>query len=506
MRETILLLLLCALPCYPYLMSIHGTHQSFVAAHRFYGATNDHVRSLQPERLKWVPVSAKKRCVHPELPERKTKGISKTSAQLLGSDTERPKPTDFRAAGIAMIGAVTCSLLLAQPVGAYFQAPCEGGPQLNHHRITVPKKMTNAKPNTGNLRNQKDNFFSDRCSSLMSDADAVAVASSMQGVLTSSSVLEMEMPILLDRTIDDIGAFQNMGMAFIASSLSTMAMHPVDTMKTRVQANKKDDGDQDDSDIKSGDHDGKGKGSDLYDGLLANVAREGPCNAMYLGVYESVKRVLFINPSTTSFAQSWPMLAFLAAGAIGDAAGCLVSMPAEIVKRKVQAGVSSGYVEAITDSLSSKAARAMTMASVSAVFVRDIPEGALQMALYEEWKLALIPMLPAVNVLLLDALLGAAAGGLAAALTTPLDVVLTRLSTQQGNGGSNPGGNGVLEMMQRIVRDEGMAGLWRGAGHRAGYYAPLVGIFFGAYSWLQGLAIDPGRVGVLLHSLPLLHS
>lgn len=479
-RVCLLVFLLFVVPCQPYIFNAHLT----------LGAKDGRASLLPSFRTRPATFALSMQDRPSE-----TQGGVLDSVIKAGHHQGRNTLQILRGSASAMAMAMVLTMSMApQSADAYFQTSCLGGVHLNHLRGNPAPVMTST---THEYAPQaKSPLLGDRCPAFpCDDTDVVSVASSLEDVLSPSVFEEDHLPRLIPKSIEDLGTLENMGLAFVASAFSTMTMHPVDTLKTRIQRKKG-------SNARGSGHKHTEDGG-LYNGLLANVAREGPCNAMYLGVYEAVKKGLFINPATTGMAQHWPMMTFLAAGAIGDAAGCLVSLPAEIVKRKVQSGVSRGYLEAIVDSVRTDSARAMTLASANAVFVRDIPEGALQMALYEEWKLKALPVihatLPMLDAFLVDGLLGAAAGGIAATVTTPFDVVLTRLST----GAKGGRGMGVGECLQKILKEEGMAGLWKGAGHRAGYYAPLIGLFFGVYGWLQSLAVDEGKVNVMLHSVPV---
>ena len=72
--------------------------------------------------------------------------------------------------------------------------------------------------------------------------------------------------------------------------------------------------------------------TNLYEGLVGNIFKEGPPSALYLGVYETVKYSLI--PKTSPEAL---LLVYLTAGAAGEMVGSLVRAPAEAVKSVVQA-------------------------------------------------------------------------------------------------------------------------------------------------------------------------
>uniref|UniRef100_A0A2P2PPQ4 Mitoferrin-like n=1 Tax=Rhizophora mucronata TaxID=61149 RepID=A0A2P2PPQ4_RHIMU len=78
--------------------------------------------------------------------------------------------------------------------------------------------------------------------------------------------------------------------------------------------------------------------------------------------------------------------------------------------------------------------------------------------------------------------LGGLAGGLSAYLTTPLDVIKTRLQVQ----GSTIRYKGGLDALHSIWTTEGVEGLFRGSIPRITWYIPASALTFMAVEFLRG--------------------
>lgn len=269
--------------------------------------------------------------------------------------------------------------------------------------------------------------------------------------------------------------------AFAASALSTAVVHPLDSLKTRMQAGVR----------------GRMLFDRLYTGLWSNVLKEAPNAAIYLGVYELIKNAL-VNLSVTSFFHDLPLVTFLVAGALGDAIGSVVRVPAEIVNKRLQLRASEDVRGALSDAFLSSEGRQASVVAWKAVLWRDVPYGGLQIMLYEFGRQMLATHPGAFGGafadqgVLTDVIVGALAGALAAMATTPADVLVTRLSVQ------NP--QSYLETRKymdvgstarRILQDEGVGGFFRGTWQRGVYYAPMIGLFFALYEFNKGWIEHP---------------
>lgn len=239
--------------------------------------------------------------------------------------------------------------------------------------------------------------------------------------------------------------------------------------------------------------------SGLYRGIVSNILKEAPNAAIYLAVYEILKNFLL---STSTF-HNLPLLVFIIAGALGDAIGSIVRCPAEIVNKRLQLGVNDSGLEALRDAFLTAEGRQASSVAWGAVLLRDVPYGGLQIALYEFGRQLILTHPDATGLsagVLTDVITGAAAGCVAAMVTTPADVLVTRLSVQ------NPQCYletrrymGVVSTLQRILRDEGVGALFAGVFQRGAYYAPLIGLFFALYEATRGVVADPSLpLGFLL--------
>lgn len=79
------------------------------------------------------------------------------------------------------------------------------------------------------------------------------------------------------------------------------------------------------------------------------------------------------------------------------------------------------------------------------------------------------------------AVCGAAAGSFSAAITNPLDRIKTLMMTDT----TNAYGGSVAACASKIIKDEGLRGLFAGVVPRVGYIAPSVCIFFVTYEFVQ---------------------
>lgn len=88
--------------------------------------------------------------------------------------------------------------------------------------------------------------------------------------------------------------------------------------------------------------------------------------------------------------------------------------------------------------------------------------------------------------------IGIVAGTFSAAVTTPLDVIKTRLMTADGAVTVK----GALRAARVIAEQEGVKGLFSGLGPRVIYVGPSVGVFFVVYEGVKGqLAKEGGGLG-----------
>mmetsp|Transcript_22036 Transcript_22036/g.33183 ORF Transcript_22036/g.33183 Transcript_22036/m.33183 type:complete len:514 (+) Transcript_22036:82-1623(+) len=262
--------------------------------------------------------------------------------------------------------------------------------------------------------------------------------------------------------------------AFIGSVASTLVMHPVDTIKTRLQV-KRDDDDEIDFSIVS-----------LYEGLSSNILKEGPPSALYLGVYESVKYSLL-----PIFGLQYSLLIYLTAGAAGEMIGSIVRAPAEAVKSTIQSGIAPNFMEATSQIFGTEESRKNVIRAWSSSIWRDVPFGAIQLAIFELTKSYILND-PDIDfdssTLLTEAIIGAFAGGWGAFLTNPFDIITTRIITQSVD--EDP--LGVLEMGQKVYEEGGPLAFFVGWQARVGYWAPAISIFLSCYCSVRQAGVQNG--------------
>ncbi|XP_031253144.1 S-adenosylmethionine carrier 1, chloroplastic/mitochondrial isoform X1 [Pistacia vera] len=232
------------------------------------------------------------------------------------------------------------------------------------------------------------------------------------------------------------------------------ALYPIDTIKTRLQA------------ARGG---GKIKLKGLYSGLAGNLAGVLPASALFVGVYEPTKQKLL-----RMFPENLSAVAHLTAGAIGGVAASLIRVPTEVIKQRMQTGQFVSAPDAVRLIVSKEGFKGL-YAGYGSFLLRDLPFDAIQFCLYEQLRLG---YKAAAHRELNDpenAVIGAFAGALTGAITTPLDVIKTRLMVQ----GSANQYKGIFDCVQTIVREEGPPALLKGIGPRVLWIGIGGSIFFG---------------------------
>jgi solute carrier family 25 S-adenosylmethionine transporter 26 len=175
----------------------------------------------------------------------------------------------------------------------------------------------------------------------------------------------------------------------------------------------------------------------------------------------------------------------LLASSAGAIVAALVGVPLELIKHRVQLGMAGCTTPrlALAHTLRNSGVPGL-YTGLRSTLARNIPFNALHFGVFEcassmlSNSLDLQPFATAMVA-------GAAAGAITALLTTPLDVVNTRLQTQplsSSAAASTEPFLGPMDAFARISREEGAAALMRGAGVRVVQYAPSALIFFSIYS------------------------
>ncbi|THU45566.1 hypothetical protein C4D60_Mb02t19340 [Musa balbisiana] len=262
----------------------------------------------------------------------------------------------------------------------------------------------------------------------------------------------------------------------LAGIMVSLCLHPVDTVKTIIQA----DGMVQKSAYCTLKRIISEKGlSGLYRGIAANIASSAPISAIYTFTYESVKGTLLpILP------KEYHSFAHCIAGGCSSIATSFVFTPSERIKQQMQVGSQYQNCWNAFVGCLEKGGLPSLYAGWRAVLCRNIPHSIIKFYTYESLKQ--LSAKPEGGLSTSQTLLcGGLAGSTAALFTTPFDVVKTKLQTQA------PGTlwkyNGVGHALQEIARQEGLQGLYRGLTPRLAMYVSQGAIFFASYEFLKAV-------------------
>ena len=221
---------------------------------------------------------------------------------------------------------------------------------------------------------------------------------------------------------------------------------------------------------------------------MAAAAGGAPGAALFFGTYETMKpKIAKVQRSYLGESYS-PALTHMISASIGEAAACLVRVPTEVVKSKMQTNAlgSSTLSSTVKLVLSEKDGRAFASNIFGGLYrgygitlMREVPFAFIQFPLYERFKVEWGILQGGEVSPFQAAACGSISGGIAAGITTPLDVVKTRLML-----GSDKNGlpyKGARDVVQRLIKEEGSGVLWSGIQPRVMWISIGGFVFFGAY-------------------------
>ncbi|KAG5184995.1 mitochondrial phosphate carrier protein [Tribonema minus] len=251
----------------------------------------------------------------------------------------------------------------------------------------------------------------------------------------------------------------------VAGTTVDLILFPLDTVKTRLQT-------------KGAGAAGLGIFKGLFNGVAPAIAASAPCAAVFFGAYDGLKRAL----GNAAPAHLAPFV-HCAAAAGADLTQSVVRAPFEVVKQRMQAGIELGSARNIVSGIAKSEGLKGFYRGWGALALRDLPFDIIEFPMYEYFKKEWARIKGAPLAPWQGSLCGSVAGGIAAALTTPLDVVKTRLMTQTLGSGTQY--LNVMDCLKQVVREEGVGALWAGVVPRMTSIAFGGAIFFGAYEYAK---------------------
>lgn len=296
----------------------------------------------------------------------------------------------------------------------------------------------------------------------------------------------------------------------LAGAFGEGMMYPVDTLKTRVQSQAIITGCKGQKNVLQMVRsiwavDGL---NGFYRGVTPGVVGSLATAATYFGVIESTKKwIEEVNPNLSGH---W---SHFIAGAIGDTLGSIVYVPCEVIKQRMQVqgtgkswssvvlkgdiaqktgsqmyGYYTGMLQAGHSIWMQEGLKGL-FAGYWPTIVRDVPFAGLMVTFYEALKdmtkYGKQTFLPdsdmQTNNSFEGLVLGGLSGGFSAYLTTPLDVIKTRLQVQ----GSTIRYDGWLDAFRSIWRTEGLNGMFKGSVPRILWYVPASALTFMAVELLR---------------------
>ncbi len=235
----------------------------------------------------------------------------------------------------------------------------------------------------------------------------------------------------------------------LARAVSQSTIHPLDTLKVRLQTNTKVPGIPSSSGGNMLTTIGK-----MYRGVLGAASGAGVAVGAYFLVYGAA------NNAIARWAHDLPagMRAFVA-GAIAAAGSSVVKVPIAVCIRSVQAGVYPNAVTAARSIVRSAGPRGLFTGYLPTL-LEDVPDMAVKFAVYETLQNTYVQVFGRPANSTEDFVMGAVSGAMAAAATTPIDVIKTNMMC---SAASRPS----LRAAVRGMAGKPMSAVFRGVGPRA---------------------------------------
>ncbi|GAA0156505.1 mitochondrial carrier protein [Lithospermum erythrorhizon] len=248
-----------------------------------------------------------------------------------------------------------------------------------------------------------------------------------------------------------------------AGGFTHMCLHPLDTIKTKLQTKGATEmyNRTFDAIVQTFKNEGI---LGFYRGVSAAIIGSSASSAVYFGTCEFGKSLL------SKIETFPPLLIPPIAGAMGNIASSALMVPKELITQRMQAGAKGKSWELILTILKKDGIMGL-YTGYGATLLRNLPTGVLNYSTFEYLKAG---MLRQQNKEKLEGyenvFCGAMAGAVSASLTTPLDVLKTRMMTRTNVQVVNKVGavmyDGIQETLKQILKKEGWVGLTRGMGLR----------------------------------------
>lgn len=241
-----------------------------------------------------------------------------------------------------------------------------------------------------------------------------------------------------------------------AGFVSDLLFYPFETMKTYIQSSCGQ------TSVLTRVRKGK-----LYSGYACALLNTVPYNSAFFIVYEYVNAELLLrNPHCSEFHRSG---IFFISAALGEIAGISVNNPMEVIRQNMQLLKYGGVSDVIKCVLAEKGLRGFYYGYSPALF-RAIPFSMIQLPIYEHYQRKFsnrnwnFPSAP---------ISGCLASIFAALITTPSDVIRTRMMTNA----TKKNNMGFINWVLKTIKEEGIyKGLFRGWQYRF-----IQGVVIGAF-------------------------
>lgn len=243
----------------------------------------------------------------------------------------------------------------------------------------------------------------------------------------------------------------------IARGVSQTILHPVDVVRTRIQARG----------VKV-----SWKPSVFIKGVLPQIVLAVPAGAIQFVAFEAAKeKLVALFPD-----EKWAQARALVAGALGATAAATFRVPQEVLKQRIQADIYPNLMVALRETVGKEGIGSLYKGAL-ATLSRDVPWNALSFMFHSQGKSIFKSIKGRAPANDENLAIAGIAGAIAAVIMTPVDVVKTRIMTARA--GAVPAG--LITTLRNIVAEEGAGVLMKGVLPRIVYLAPLAGITFSVY-------------------------